>query len=156
VLALWRRQMRNLIRFLPVLALSTGSIYAGASFAQGQMQGHTTSPPGAVPTTGSEQGANSHNSEPMKRGMQMRSGAATRGPMVTSPPGVLPETGSAQGANSHNSDPMPSGMKMRRGPQGPMLGSGGNPVPQTGSAQGAESPGSMPPGHMAADPNKKP
>lgn len=110
--------------------------------AQGTgMQGHTTAPSGA-PTTGSEQSLGQ---------------ATSPGPMVTSPTGTLPQTGSQQGVNSHNSAPMPSGMVMpsAAGQTAPMVGSAGNPVPTTGSAQGAESPNSMPPGHMAADPNKK-
>ncbi len=148
--------MRNLSFGLPILALAAGVSYAGSSLAQ--TQPHVTSPSGNVPQTGSAQGVNPHNSEPMPHGMVMPTGPAAQGPMVTSPMGTKPNTGSAQGYNSHDSEPMPRGMVMPTGSaaQGAMVTSPAGVVPQTGQAQGAKSPGSMPPGHMAANPNKKP
>ena len=79
--------------------------------------------------------------------------AAQPGSMVTSP-----TTGSQQGINTHNSQPMPRGMVMPANPgtQGPILGSSPNTLPPNGNQAGVEPPGSMPPGHMAADPNKRP
>ena len=61
---------------------------------------------------------------------------------VTAPSGA-PMTGSQQGLGQ------PTG-------PGPMITSPPNVVPNTGSEAGAESPNSMPPGHMAADPNRNP
>lgn len=84
--------------------------------------------------------------------------------------GVVPQAGHeaapgillAQAANMTGHATSPSGAPMtgsERGPgqatgPGPMVTSPSGAVPQTGSAAGVESPGSMPPGHMAADPNR--
>ena len=61
---------------------------------------------------------------------------------VTAPSGA-PVTGSQQGLGQ------PTG-------PGPMITSPPNVLPNTGSEAGAEPPTSMPPGHMAADPNRNP
>lgn len=148
--------MINLSFGFPILTLAAGVIYARSSLAQ--TQPHVTSSRGDVPQTGSAQGVNPHNSQPMPQGMVMPTGPPAQGPMVTSPSGGVPQTGSSKGVNPHNSEPMPRGMVMPTGPaaQGPRVTSPTGFLLQTGQAQGVESPGSMPPGHMAADPNKKP
>ncbi len=72
--------------------------------------------PNNMPRTGSQQGLNTHNSEPMPNGMLMKNNGVSPGSPMTSNPNRVPQTGSNQGVNTHNSEPMPSGMVMPKGP----------------------------------------
>lgn len=65
------------------------------------------------PQTGSSQGVNTHNSEPMPSGMVMKNNGLAPGTSMSTDPSSTPQTGSQQGLNTHNSEPMPSGMRMR-------------------------------------------
>ncbi len=97
----------------------------------------------SVPLTGSAQGLNTHNSEPMPSGMVMRNnGMSPSTPMSTDPSGV-PQTGSAQGVNPHNSESMPRGMAMAPSRTSRLRYSPAN-VPRTGSAQGVDTHNSEP------------
>lgn len=98
------------------------------------------------PQTGSAQGMNTHNSEPMPSGMVMKNNGLSPGTSMSTNPNNMPRTGSEQSLNTHNSEPMPSGMVMKNNglsPGTPMV-SNPNRVPQTGSAQGLNTHNSEP------------
>ncbi len=98
------------------------------------------------PQTGSSQGVNTHNSEPMPSGMVMKNNGLAPGTSMSTDPSSTPQTGSQQGLNTHNSEPMPNGMRMKNSgvsPGRPMT-SNPNRVPQTGSSQGVNTHNSEP------------
>ena len=134
--------MARLTRTLPILALAGGVALAVTGCTQ------PTSPNAAYnasvsPQTGSAQGMNPHNSEPMPGGMQMRDNGLGSSTRLSTDRGGLPNTGSAQGVDPHNSEPMPRGMVMTPSRTVPM-GYNSDGVPQTGSAQGVNSHNSEP------------
>ena len=96
-----------------------------------------------VPVTGSTQGVNTHNSEPMPRGMVMRNNGLAPSTSMSTDPTSVPQTGSEQGANPHNSQPMPRGMEMKPSRTSPLRYSPDN-VPRTGSSLGVNTHDSEP------------
>ena len=100
--------------------------------------------PVTAPMTGSAQGINTHNSEPMPSGMRMQGNGVAPGQSFSSDRNVVPMTGNAQGANTHNSEPMPAGMRMGASPPGTPMRSDPTMVPRTGSVQGVNPMDSQP------------
>lgn len=90
---------------------------ASVAFGLGACAPQSTRPvamgPVSVPTTGSAQGVNTHNSEPMPSGMRMQGNGVAPGTSFSSDRTLVPTTGNAQGVNTHNSEPMPRGMRMQ-------------------------------------------
>ena len=123
--------MTNLTPLVQRVMLMGGLVFAISGCAQPQQPTVAA----ALPETGSAQGLNPHNSEPMPSGMIMRNNGLSPSTALTTEPSGLPQTGSAQGVSPHNSLPMRSGMAMPRSRTSPMRFDP-NSVPQTGSAQG--------------------
>lgn len=96
-----------------------------------------------VPQTGSAQGLNTHNSEPMPGGMVMRNNGLSPSTPMSTDSSSVPQMGSAQGANPHNSEPMRRGMAMAPSRTAPLRYSPTN-VPRTGSAQDVDTHNSEP------------
>ena len=131
--------MTNLTQILPRLVVMGGVALAINGCARPQQPTDTA----ALPQTGSAQGLNPHNSEPMPSGMVMRNNGLPPSTALTTDPSSVPQTGSEQGANPHTSQPMRSGMVMPSSRTSPMRFDP-NSVPQTGSAQGVNPHNSQP------------
>lgn len=138
---------------LPTLALAGAVILAVSACTQ-------PTPPyagynaNASPPTGSAQGVNPHNSEPMPSGMVMQNNGLAPAQQMSTDPNSVPRTGSVQGASPHNSAPMPSGMVMTPSRTAP-LRSNPDGVPQTGSNQGVNTHNSEPmPSGMVMPPTR--
>jgi hypothetical protein len=124
------------------LTLAAGFVLSVSGCAQPNFP-NATYDVGASPQTGSAQGINTHNSEPMPSGMVMRNNGLGTSTQLSTDPTTMPTTGSAQGVNPHDAAPMARGMTMSPSRSAP-LRYNADGIPQTGSAQGLNSHNSEP------------
>lgn len=139
--------MTNRTQLLSRLGFFGGIALAISGCAQPQpSSAAATSEAFTSPRTGSAQGVNPHNSEPMPSGMVMKNNGLAPSTSMSTDPSSVPQTGSQQGLNTHNSEPMPSGMRMKNSGVSPGRPMRSNPnlVPQTGSNQGVNTHNSEP------------